>query len=168
MGTLDHPLNSLARLSNLRSLLIYDTILTDDLVEIVSDSLTDLQELSLWDCHTLSESSVSHLSRMHSLEKLSLHRFNALKESSLESLVGLNSLQRLELYLCKNLANASLERLGSMKRLAYLTICPHLLGDCQLMNLSRTRVKLVKDDTQQKAESRVKHLLRKIKNTGLF
>ena len=159
-----HPLDSIGSLNNLRLLLIYDTLLTDGLIETIS-SLPSLVELSLWDCHTLSETSINHLTSMDTLEKLTLHRFDVLHESHLEQFLQLKSLNTLELYLCRNLVDANLEQLGSMRRLTHLMICPHSVeGQYQLP----TNIKLVTDKTSRKAESRVKHLLRKIKSKGLF
>lgn len=159
-----HPLDSIGSLNNLRSLMIYDTLLTDGLIETIS-SLPSLVELSLWDCNTLSETSIIHLTSIQALEKLTLHRFDALTESHFERFLQLKSLNTLELYLCRNLVNANLEQLGSMRRLTHLTVCPHSVkGQYQLP----TNIKLVTDKTSRKAESRVKHLLRKIKSKGLF
>lgn len=159
-----HPLDSIGSLNNLRSLLIYDTLLTDGLLETIC-SLPSLVELSLWNCHALSETSIIHLTSIQTLEKLTLHRFDAVNESHLEQFLQLKSLNTLELYLCRNLVDANLEQLGSMLRLTHLTICPHSVeGQNQLP----TNIKLVTDKTSRKAESRVKHLLRKIKSKGLF
>jgi len=160
-----HPLDSIGRLNNLRSLMIYDTLLTDGLIETIS-SLPRLVELSLWDCHTLSETSITHLTSIQALEKLTLHRFDALNESHFEQFLQLKSIKILELYLCRNLVDANLEQLGSMRRLTHLTICPHSVEEGQ--NQLPTNIKLVTDKTTRKAESRVKHLLRKIKSKGLF
>ena len=121
---MSHPLDSIGSLNNLRLLMIYDTLLTDGLVETIS-SLPHLVELSLWDCHTLSESSIIHLTSIQTLEKLTLHRFDALNESHLKQFLQLKSLNTLELYLCRNLVDANLEQLGFMPRLSYMTICPH-------------------------------------------
>ena len=159
-----HPLDSIGSLNNLRLLMIYDTLLTDGLMETIC-SLPSLVELSLWDCHTISESSITHLTSIQTFEKLTVHRFDALNESHLEQFLQLKSLNTLELYLCRNLVNANLELLGSMRWLTHLTICPHSVkGQYQLP----TNIKLVTDKTTRKAESRVKHLLRKIKSKGLF
>eukprot|EP00986_Skeletonema_menzelii_P021058 scaffold33048_cov200-Skeletonema_menzelii.AAC.1 len=110
-------------LYNLRSLLIYDSILTDDLVESIS-GLHQLKELSLWHCQALSEESISHLSKMQSLEKLCLHRFDAMSEAGLETLSSsLVSVKELELYQCGIMRDVEIDNnLGMMKRLRKLTI----------------------------------------------
>jgi hypothetical protein len=152
-------------LHNLRSLFIYDSVLTDDLVESIS-GLHQLRELSLWDCHALSEESISHLSTMQSLEKLCLHRFDAMSEASLETLSStLDSVKELELYQCGIMRDVEIDNnLGLMKRLRKLTISPYHLEK----PIHLTHLQLVKDDSERNTKKRVAHLLRKIRNRGLF
>eukprot|EP00985_Skeletonema_marinoi_P026866 scaffold21227_cov95-Skeletonema_marinoi.AAC.1 len=152
-------------LHNLRSLFIYDSVLTDDLVESIS-GLHQLRELSLWDCHALSEESITHLSTMQSLEKLCLHRFDAMSEASLETLSStLDSVKELELYQCGIMRDVEIDNnLGLMKRLRKLTISPYHLEK----PIHLTHLQLVKDDSERNTKKRVAHLLRKIRNRGLF
>eukprot|EP00984_Skeletonema_dohrnii_P024785 scaffold13923_cov78-Skeletonema_dohrnii-CCMP3373.AAC.1 len=152
-------------LHNLRSLFIYDSVLTDDLVESIS-GLHQLRELSLWDCHALSEESISHLSTMQSLEKLCLHRFDAMSVASLETLSStLDSIKELEFYQCGIMRDVEIDNnLGLMKRLRKLTISPYHLEK----PIHLTHLQLVKDDSERKTKKRVAHLLRKIRNRGLF
>jgi len=161
---LESPLD-FSGLHNLRSLFIYDSVLTDDLVESIS-GLHQLRELSLWDCHALSEESISHLSTMQSLEKLCLHRFDAMSEASLETLSStLDSVKELELYQCGIMRDVEIDNnLGLMKRLRKLTISPYRLDK----PIHLTHLQLVKDDSERKSKKRVAHLLRKIRNRGLF
>ena len=152
-------------LRNLRSLSINDSVLTDDVVESLSGSLTHLQDLSLWDCDTLSKSSISQLSKMKWLKKLLLHRFNALTEGTLKTLAKLDSIKELEFYLCMKICKAKIgNSLGKMKELEKLTISPYFLEK----PVHLTHIKLVKDKSTENAEKRVKHLLQKIQSKGLF
>ena len=152
-------------LHSLRSLMIHDSILTDDLVESISH-LHQLEELSLWDCHALSEESISHLATMQSLKKLCLHRFDAMSESSLQTLSRLNSIKELGFYQCGIMHNVEIDKnnLGSMRNLRKLTISPYDLE--KPTNL--THVQLIKDESERNAKKRVAHLLRKILTRGLF
>ncbi len=150
---------------NLRSLALYDSDLTNVLVEFISDNLTQLQDLSLWDCNTLLEESITHLSTMQSLKKLCLHRFDAMTEDSLETLSALDSIEELEFYLCENIRDAEIDNnLGKMRHLRKLTMSPyHLEKPAHL-----THIELVKDNSEENAKKRVESLLQKIYARGLF
>lgn len=162
---LHSPLDFSSGLTSLRSLLIYDSVLTDNLVKSIADNLDQLQELSLWDCDTLTEESIDHLSRIQSLNKLVLHRFDVMTEEGLKRLSSLSSINELELYLCGNTCNFKIDNnLGSMKNLQRLTISPYYLKKPAHL----THITFVKDVKEKNAEKRVKHLLRKIQNRGLF
>jgi len=150
---------------NLRSLVLYDSDITTNLVEFISENLNQLQNLSLWDCHALSEESVSHISTMQSLEKLCLHRFDAMTEESLEELSTFESIKELEFYLCKNIRDAEIDNsLGLMSNLRKLTISPYRLERPAHL----THLQLVKDKDEHNAKKRVESLLQKIYAKGLF
>jgi hypothetical protein len=162
---LHSPLDFSSGLTSLRSLLIYDSVHTDNLVKSIADNLDQLQELSLWDCDTLTEESIDHLSRIQSLNKLVLHRFDAMTEEGLKRLSSLSSINELELYLCGNTCNFKIDNnLGSMKNLRRLTISPYYLKKPAHL----THITFVKDAKEKNTEKRVKHLLRKIQSRGLF
>ena len=161
-SSLSCNLSSLSNLTGLQSLELYDTVVTDNFMNLIGSKLTTLTSLTIWSCYDLSEQSVIHLSKLRSLETLSIGGYASLKPSSLDKLACLDSLKRLEFYHCLKLSKASLKSLRLMKKLRKVIVCPYHEEDSGLPS----HIELEK--YSKSADLRMNYLERKRHMKGLF
>lgn len=124
------PLNGLLNLSNLQSMSIYSKVVTNRFVNLLcNNQWQHLEEVALYDCSNITESCISHFSKIKSLKRLTLQKFHSLKATSgLKKLARLDNIEVLKLYACENLKVASLKPLASMESLRTLFVHPYFLS----------------------------------------